>query len=211
MSFFLLLISTPSERRNFALFSMKNGKQPGDGSLDLFRKQCLTSPLRSRLVAARGNVLDSRIVSVLISDEHIMRFRMCGVRRVRLIQKILDSKKDLLDSNRRSPAFIGIQDTQAYRSRGVNIWVEQRRTESTFRRSTRIILRKFHDQLKQSSFPQRPVLSRNPTLPLHHIHLPILIRRLCKKTHRMILPPIPSLLLQSRPRNPTHYLQRQQQ
>lgn len=75
------------------------------------------------------NSLDLAFVCSSILLEQIVRIGLCWRVGVGFIEKLLDPKENLLNSDCRLPTFFLIQNRQADGARGVNVWVEERWNE----------------------------------------------------------------------------------
>lgn len=78
-------------------------------------------------------MLNLFFVGLAILLKEIVGFSLSWRFGIRIVQQILNAKKDLLDCDRWLPSLLFIQDGQANRSRRINIWVEQRRYEFAYR------------------------------------------------------------------------------
>ena len=70
------------------------------------------------------NLLDFLVVGLAIFLEQIICFCLCWRFRVGIIQKVLNSKKDLLDRDCRLPSFLFVKDRETDGSRWIDIWME---------------------------------------------------------------------------------------
>lgn len=89
---------------------------------------CSQSPGSRRRI-----LLDDRpdlpIVSRAVLLEEIVRVRLRGRLRVRLVEQRLDAQQYLFDCDCRLPALLFVQDGEADGARGVDVWVKERWNE----------------------------------------------------------------------------------
>ncbi|TGZ47410.1 hypothetical protein DBV15_00226, partial [Temnothorax longispinosus] len=80
--------------------------------------------------------------------------RLSRILHVWLVQQVLNTEQDLLDRDGRSPVFLLVQERQADSAGWVNVRMEQRRFEFTFRWARRIVIFEDHTQLVQATLPR---------------------------------------------------------
>mmetsp|Transcript_20938 Transcript_20938/g.42195 ORF Transcript_20938/g.42195 Transcript_20938/m.42195 type:complete len:217 (+) Transcript_20938:54-704(+) len=141
---------------------------------------------------------NSLVVGRSIRLEEVKRLLLCRILDVGLVQESLYSQQNLLDTQGRLPPYILVQNTEAYGSRWIYIWVEQGWSELAFWRLCRVFRRKLHSDFVQPALPQSLFLSGNSAYPFKKILGSILfLIRPGIETVRMRLPPLPSFLGQA--------------
>lgn len=118
---------------------------------------------------------------------------------VGIIHEVLDTHEQLRNGERWTPVLIFVQYAEADRATGIDVRMEQNRSEFAFWRLVGVVFRELHHQLIDSTLPWRAFLPRNLTLPFEQILTLSIGRsyRLGRKTKRMLFPPILTLLHQS--------------
>ena len=108
---------------------------------------CLSDKVQCRSNSARSSrrvfprfLLNSSSVLRLVVDEKLVCFRLSRTIWIRIIQQILDSDQNLLESNRGTPALFFVQNRETNCSRWINVGMKERRHE--FACSTRTRRRK---------------------------------------------------------------------
>lgn len=114
---------------------------------------------RYRLVYALDGCIRPRFLpdtsSVLFPIVHVelVGLRLRGRLRIRFIEKVLYTNEQLLDGNRRSPAFFLVENRKTDCSTRVHIWVKERWCEFDFGGLARVLFGKFHGDFEHPSFP----------------------------------------------------------
>lgn len=70
------------------------------------------------------NLLDLLLVRLTILLEQIVRFGLCRRFGIGVIKEVLDTKKDLLDRDRRLPPFLFVEDRETDSTGRVDVRVE---------------------------------------------------------------------------------------
>ena len=84
-------------------------------------------PSRSGVVA--HHLLHLLLVRLDILLEEVIRLRLGGRLRVRVVEEVLDAEQDLLDRDGGLPALVLVQYAEADGAGGVDVRVEERRDE----------------------------------------------------------------------------------
>jgi len=117
----------------------------------------------------------------------------------------LDAEENLLDSDSRAPVLLLVQDGQAHRAAGVDIWVEERGHKLDLGWSGGEIILEDDLTLVESPLPGCSLLPRDAILPEHQVHGAICILHWpSDETKGVILPPAFSLLRQPGLGDPRH-------
>ena len=74
------------------------------------------------------------LVRLTIFLKQIVGVCLCWRFRVRIIEQVLNAKENLLDCDRRFPAFFFVQDRKANRARRVDVGVKERWNEFALKR-----------------------------------------------------------------------------
>jgi len=143
-------------------------------------------------------VLDLFLVlgSVLLEDlERISLGRRFGIR---IVEKVLDSQKNLLNGDGWLPCLLLVQNTEANGAGRIHVGMKQRRVEFAFGRLGGIFLRENHVQLEEAALPDGFLLSRDSAVPVHEVQTSLRrLSRLREKTKGVVLSPLLAFLLQA--------------
>lgn len=75
------------------------------------------------------DLLDATFICGAILLEEVVGLGLCRRIGVRVIQQVLDTQQELLDGNGGAPCFLLVENREAYGARGINVGVEQWRSE----------------------------------------------------------------------------------
>jgi len=95
-----------------------------------------------------------------ILNKKLISFGLSGICRIRGIEELLDTNKDLLHCDSWSPTGVFVENREANCARRINIGVEETLRKLALRRFTGIIFAEVNRYRVKPAFPVRPNFSR---------------------------------------------------
>jgi hypothetical protein len=115
------------------------------------------------------NLLNLPLISRPILLEQIIRIRLRGAVRVRIVQQSLYPQQNLLYGNRRFPSLLFIQDTQTHCPTRVHVGVEKGGREFALRWLGGILVGKDYVELEVAAVPEGFFFARDAAFPFFEI------------------------------------------
>lgn len=135
--------------------------------------------------------------------------RLGGIRRIGLIEQLLNAEQNLFDRNRGAPVFLLVQNRQTDGARGKDVRMEEGRIEATLGRHRGIVVLEEDLHVVQATLPQGACLARNGTVPLLQIECAILLSSgLGHESKGMVFAPVFALLRQPGQGDVSHFERR---
>lgn len=138
-------------------------------------------------------VLDTRLVSSLVSAIDGIGLSVGRIVFIRSVQEILHPHEYFLDRNSRSP--LTRENAQTNPPRRIYVWMKDYWSKDHHRSLTWIIRSEINTNFVQSAFPIRALFARDTGFPFEQIRASISLgRRSSVETNWVIFPPFLSLL-----------------